>query len=137
MTWSHNLVKKLALVLLLFPLSLLGQSTSGELHLRVSDPSGLGVKTTVQIVSQANQYRNTLVTSDSGSLDVQRLPFGIYQLEVSQAGFAPVSESLEIHSSIPTEYSIQLKLPTVNQSVTVNNADTLIDPDQAGAVSQL
>src|SRR5271154_3417762 len=119
MTRSQYLVKKLALVLLLFPLPLLSQSTSGELRLRVTDPSGLGVKTTLQIISQANQYRNTLVTSDQGTLDVQRLPYGTYQLQVSQAGFAPVSESLDIHSSIPTEYAIQLKLPTVNQSVTV------------------
>ncbi len=36
-------------------LPLLGQSNSGELRLRVMDPAGLGVKTTVQIVSQANQ----------------------------------------------------------------------------------
>ena len=64
------------------------QSNSGELRLKVTDPAGLGVKTTVQIVSEANQYRNTLATSDQGSLDVQRLPYGIYQLEIRQPGFA-------------------------------------------------
>jgi len=113
------------------------QSNSGELRLRVTDPDGLGLKTMVQIVSRANQYRNTLATSDLGNLDVQRLPYGIYQIEIKQSGFASVSESVEIHSSIPTKYAIQLKLPSVNESVTVRAANTLIDPDQAGSVNQV
>jgi TonB-dependent Receptor Plug Domain len=120
-----------------FILPLFGQSNNGELRLRVVDPGGLGVRTTVQITSKANQYRSVLATSDQGSLDVQRLPFGIYQLEFKQPGFADVSESVDIHSSIPIEHTVQLKLPTVNQSVTVSAADTLIDPDRAGAVSQV
>jgi TonB-dependent Receptor Plug Domain len=130
-------MKKFAVLLLICALPVFSQSNSGKLRLKVTDPSGLGVKTTVQIVSKANQYRNILATSDQGNLEVQRLPYGIYRLEISQPGFAPVSESVEIHSSIPTEYAIQLKLPTVNQSVTVSTAETLIDPDQAGAVSQI
>ena len=113
------------------------QSNSGELRLRVTDPDGLGVKTMVQIVSKGNQYRNTLATTDLGNLDVQRLPYGIYQIEIKQSGFASVSESVEIHSSIPTRYAIQLKLPSVNESVTVSAANTLIDPDQAGSVNQV
>src|SRR6202522_2708459 len=44
---------------------------------------------------------------------------------------------VEIRSSIATELVIQLKLPTVNQSVTVITPDTLIDPDQAGSVNQI
>jgi hypothetical protein len=113
------------------------QSNSGELRLRVTDPDGLGVKTMIQIVSKGNQYRNTLATTDLGNLDVQRLPYGIYQIEIKQSGFASVSESVEIHSSIPTRYAIQLKLPSVNESVTVSAANTLIDPDQAGSVNQV
>ncbi|HKN73175.1 MAG TPA: TonB-dependent receptor plug domain-containing protein [Terriglobales bacterium] len=103
----------------------------------MSDPAGLAVKTTVQITSKANGYRNTLATSDEGRLNVQRLPYGIYQLEIEQPGFAQISESVDIHSSIPTEYTVQLKLRTVNQAVTVSAANTLINPDQAGAVSQI
>jgi hypothetical protein len=68
---------------------------------------------------------------------VRRLPYGIYQLEIKQSGFAGISESVEIHSSIPTEYTVQLKLSTVNQSVTVSAPNTLIDPDQAGSVNQI
>jgi hypothetical protein len=121
----------------LFSLCALGQSNRGELRLKVTDPAGLGVRATVQIFSHANQYQNSLTTSDQGSLNVQRLPFGIYRLEIRQPGFAGISESIEIHSSIPTEYAIRLRLPSVNESVTVTAPNTLIDPDQAGAVTQI
>ena len=116
---------------------LLGQSNSGELRLKVIEPTGLGARATIQIVSSANQYRRAFVTSDQGSLDIEHLPYGIYQLEIERPGFAHRVDSVEIRSSLPTEYKIQLALPTVNQSVTVNAANTLIDPDQAGSVSQI
>ncbi|MGC2108165.1 MAG: TonB-dependent receptor [Candidatus Korobacteraceae bacterium] len=125
------------LVVLLLGGCALGQSDRGELHLTVTDPAGLGVKATVQIVSEANQYRNTLTTSDQGTLSVQRLSYGIYQLTIDQPGFAPVNESVEVHSSIPLRHEIKLKLAAVKESVTVNAAGTLLDPDQAGAVNQI
>jgi hypothetical protein len=68
---------------------------------------------------------------------VQRLPYGLYQLEAEKPGFAVESESLEIRSSLPTDLKIQLKMATVNQSVTVNAINSLINPDQAGAVNHV
>jgi len=130
-------MKRFAVLFLFSALPVFGQSSSGELRLKVTDPSGLGVRTTVHIISQANQYRNVLATSDKGALDVKRLPYGIYQIEIALPGFATVSESIEIRSSLPTEHAVQLKLPTVNQSVRVGAASTLIDPDQPGSVSQI
>jgi hypothetical protein len=130
-------MRKLATIFFLCAWPVFCQSNSGELHLRVTDPSGLGVKTVVHVVSEANQYRSVLATSDEGSLNVKRLPYGIYQLEIEQPGFAPFAESVEIHSSLPISYAIQLKVSTVNQSVTVSTDSTLIDPDQAGYVSQI
>jgi hypothetical protein len=130
-------MKKLAALFLLFALPLLCQSNTGELHLKVTDPSGAGVKTTVQIVSEANQYRSTLTTDDQGGLDLQRLPFGLYQLQIGQPGFATASESVSIRSSIPIARTIQLKLNPVSQSVKVTAGNTLINPDQAGSVDQI
>ena len=52
-------MSRFAVVFFLCTMPLFSQSNSGELRLRVTDPAGLGVRTTVQIVSQANQYRNT------------------------------------------------------------------------------
>jgi hypothetical protein len=116
---------------------LFAQSNSGELRLKVTDPTGWGVKTAVELSCAANQYRSSLTTSDQGILNIQRLAYGIYQLELERPGFAKVSESVEIRSSVPTFHAVQFKLPTVNQSVTVTTTNTLIDPDQAGAVNHI
>ena len=127
------------IVVLVFSSSLLllGQSNSGELRLRVTDPSGFAVKTPVQIVSEANQYRRVLSTDDQGTLTLQRLPYGVYDVQINQPGFAKVSQSVDVHSSIPAEYVIHLQVTAPNESVTVSAANTLIDPDQAGSVNQI
>jgi hypothetical protein len=113
------------------------QTNTGELRLKVTDPSGAGVKTTVSIVSDANQYHTSLPTSATGALDVQRLPFGVYQLSVAQSGFAPAVATVEIRSTIATEFTLALKLPEVQQSVSVSTPETLVDPDQPGQVYQI
>ena len=130
-------MNRLAFILVFCAAPLFAQSYSGELRLKVTDPLGHGVKTTVQISSTANHYRNSLATSDDGILDFQRLPFGIYQLEIDQPGFALLSQSVEIRSSIPTELTLKLDLPSVKESLTVKAVNTLIDPDQAGYVGQI
>jgi hypothetical protein len=130
-------MKRLITFLVLCPVLLAAQSQMGELRLKVVDPGGLGVKTTVHITSQASQYSNTLETGAQGTLDVQRLSFGLYQLQVNVSGFAPVTETVEVHSSIPVQHTITLKLASVEESVNVQAQGTLIDPEQAGSINQI
>jgi hypothetical protein len=115
----------------------LAQSNSGELDLKVMDASGPAVKTPVHLLSEANQYSSTLETNSRGQVVFGRLPYGSYRLEISKPGYAPLSEILAIRSALPVQRTAQLKLPSVQQSVTVNAASTLIDPDQPGAVVQV
>src|SRR3984957_10261450 len=121
----------------MFAFPALGQTNNGELRLRVVDPSGLGVKAAVQLASEAHQYQTPLSTNDDGSLAVQRLPFGIYQIEIRRSGFGDVSQTVQIRSSVPAELRIELKLPSVEQTVTVTSNSTLVNPDQPGAVNQI
>jgi hypothetical protein len=116
-----------ALSCLLCAMPLFSQSNTGELRIKVTDPTGLAVRCSAELISEANQYRNRLATDDQGNLDVQRLPFGVYQLGIK----------IEVRSSIPTDHAIQLQLPSVSSSVTVKAGDTLINPDQAGSVDQV
>lgn len=103
----------------------------------MTDPSGLAVKTAIRVISEANQYRRVLSTDDQGAVTLQHLPYGVYQIQINQPGFAEVAESIDVHSSIPTEHLIQLRVVAPSESVTVNAANTLIDADQAGSVSQV
>ncbi len=131
------MTKRLAVLFLLSALPAFCQTNTGELRIKVTDPSGAGVKSTVLVVSEANQYRASLSTNDHGVLNVLRLPFGIYQVQINQRGFQPASATIQIRSSIPVSYSIPLKLSPVKESVTVKGGKTLINPDQAGSVNQI
>ena len=129
--------KALTIAVFLWALPILSQSTTGELRLTITGPNGLGVKSTVEIVSQGNQYRNTFTTDEQGNLDAKRLPYGIYQLQIRAQGFAQDSEPVDIRSALPLDRSIRLKLGTVSESVKVTAADTLVDPYRAGSVNEI
>ena len=131
------MTKRLAALFLLYALPAFCQTNTGELRLTVTDPSAHGVKTTVLVTSEANQYRTSLSTNDQGELNVLRLPFGIYQVQINQPGFEPVLQTIQIQSSIPATQNIRLTLSAVKESVTVNAGNTLINPDQAGSVNQI
>ncbi|MGC1106425.1 MAG: TonB-dependent receptor [Candidatus Acidiferrales bacterium] len=113
------------------------QANTGELRLKVTDTSGLGVKALVRLQNEASQYDNTLETDDSGQLDAKRLPFGAYQVQIQQPGFAPYSQSIEVRSQLPTDFNISLRVASINTRVSVTVNNTLIDPDQAGSVNQI
>jgi len=128
-----------ALLLLFVSLSPTNAQTNiGELRLKVTDPSGLAVaKASVTLRSEANQYDNTLQTDDNGRLQALRLPFGTYQVEINKTGFAPLSESIEIRSQLPTDANAQLRVARLTEQVTVAANNTLINPDQPGSVNQI
>jgi outer membrane cobalamin receptor len=116
---------------------LLGQSNSGELRIRVTDPSGLGVKSSVELVSEANQFQKTLTTDGLGDLVVKRIPFGVYRVQIDHPGFAVFQDSIEVRSAIPADYTAKLSIASANTSVVVNDADTLIDPHRTGAINHV
>ena len=133
----HVLTIKICLILILCTVFLCAQTNVGELRLRVTDQAGLGVKSTVQLVSEGNQVRQTLFTDDGGNLVAKQLPFGVYRLEVHHEGFAPFSDSVEIRSAIPAEYHVTLRIALLSTSVTVKDEDTLIDPHSSGAINRI
>ncbi len=95
------------------------------------------MKAAVQLVSEANDYRNTLITDDAGSLIAKRLPFGLYRIKIDQPGFAEVSTPVEVRSAIPITYSIKLSLASVTTSIVVNDTSTLIDPHRADSSNEI
>ncbi len=115
----------------------LSQANQGELQLRITDPSGHGIKVQVHVIGDAIQYDALLVTDSQGAVTAQRLPFGFYRVQVQEPGFDVLSEAIEVHSSIPVRRLLQLRIASVLQSVTVDAIKTLLDPDQAGAVNRI
>jgi hypothetical protein len=108
------------IVTVLATAALLAQSETGELRLKVTDPAGLGVQSSVEIISEENQVRQSLTTDDARNAVAKRLPFGIYQVRVAPPGFVPFMDTFEIRSALPTPIHIQLTLAGVNASVVVS-----------------
>jgi hypothetical protein len=125
----------IAIVLTALPLA--AQSHAGELRLKVTDPEGLAVRSSITLVCEANQYRGNFVTDDSGTVVAKRLPFGVYRVQVDRPDFAPASASVEIRSAAPVELAIHLSLASVTTSVTVQDSNTLIDPYRAGSSNEI
>jgi hypothetical protein len=130
------------LVFLIFSVPLLAtaskaQSNVGELRLKVTDPSGSGVKTSIELLCEANQFRQIYVTDGSGVTTARRLPFGVYQVDVQQQGFAAFHDVVEIRSAMPEEFPISLSLASVSTSVTVKETETLVDPHRTGSVDRI
>jgi len=125
------------LTLSLFTSALRAQSNSGELRLKITDPAGLGLASKVALRSEANNFRRSYSTDESGALVVKNLPFGIYYADIEHEGFAPISELLEIRTAIPIERRFALSVAAINTSVEVNATNTLIDPHETGTVNRI
>jgi hypothetical protein len=125
------------LIFFLCAIPAFGQSETGELRLKVTDSSGLAVKSVVDLVSEANQFHQAFETDDGGNVTAKRIPFGLYRVQVQHQGFASYSDSVEVRSAIPAEYTIKLSVASVSTSVTVKETETLIDPYRPAAVNQI
>jgi hypothetical protein len=63
----------LIILILLGTIPIVAQSTTGELRLTVTDPAGRGLKSSVELVSEGNEYRQAFTTDGQGKLDAKRL----------------------------------------------------------------
>ena len=121
----------------LLALGQFGQSHTGELRILVTDGSGLALPGPVEVVSEANAFRQILNTNSAGVLVVRRLPFGSYRVQVARNGFADVSGLIEIRSALPADYRVTMSLATVQTHVTVSPDSTLLDPHQPASVHRV
>jgi hypothetical protein len=132
-----NTLKRFLLAALLIALPVFGQSNAGELRLTITDSSGHAIQAHVQLVSEANEYNQSFTADRQGNLDVRRLPYGVYEVQIQAPNFTTVSEDISIHSSLPVVRTIQLQVASVHQSVTVRATGMLIDPYEAGSEQEM
>src|SRR5712671_2517903 len=100
----HPALKSQVVLVALFlclPTYLMAQSNTGALNVKVVDPAGLGLRSVVELVCEANQVHRAYSTDIGGILDAKMLPFGIYRIQVSQKSFRTYSALVEIRSAFP------------------------------------
>src|SRR5690348_10423781 len=122
---------------LIVSVQLFAQSNAGGLRLKVVDPTGLGLQSSVELVSESNQFRQMYSTDEAGNLAARNLPFGLYRIEVKRPGFAIQSAAVEIRSAIAAEVRVQLSVAPAQTAVEVGDSDTLIDPHRTGSINRI
>ena len=125
------------LSLLLLTVPLLAQTEAGELRISVTDSTGLPLPASVDLTSEANQFRRTYQCGSDGKLSAKRLPFGLYRLQVHREGFAPLSELIDVRSAVPLERHVTLGVAAVETTMVVNDAQTLLDPSRTGSINRI
>jgi len=114
-----------------------GQVNTGELRLRVTDQTGNGLKASVTVASEANQYRNAFNANNAGEVDIKALAYGVYLLRAEMPGFAATMETVEVRSALPAERALRLTIAPVATSVQVSASAPLIDPNRPSSVMQI
>jgi hypothetical protein len=130
------LFQRLAIILL-WALPLFGQSSTGELRLRITDPDGLAIKATAELSNDANEFRRAYVADDGGTLTARSLPFGRYRLKVVYEGFSSFDGLIEIRTALPTEYRIKLNIAALSTALDVTAEGTLLDPDRTTSLNRI
>jgi hypothetical protein len=123
---------RILLGLLLLPCAI-AQRGTGELRLTVTDDSGAGVPATVGLASESTNTRQNLTLPADGRLSFKNLPFGLYRIAVTEAGFLPYSGLIEIRSEVPRTLDVVLGIQPIETAVGVRESDTMVDPNRTGA----
>jgi hypothetical protein len=114
-------------------LPLWAQNNTGELRLIVKDPSGGAVTATVELVNNSTKTQQVVTIPSTGRYSFKDLPLGPYVLTITQSGFAPYSQLVQLTSVLPQTDRVTLSVNTVQTSVQVNDSDTLLNPDRTSA----
>ncbi len=121
----QSLFIAVVLALALSPASVGAQSTgtSGSISGTVADPSNAVVpKATVEIRNPVSGFYRSTTTDNSGKFSISNVPFNPYHLTVTNPGFAPYVQDIDVRSTVPVSLSIGLAVKGTSTTVTVEGA---------------
>lgn len=113
------------------------QRNVGEVRVKVTDATGAALSAWVELVSLANQLRETYQTAPDGTVRLTALPFGPYQLRIFRDGFAPQTRQIDLRSEIPLQLNITLDVAPLAYLVEIKEEQTLLDPHRTGAAFRI
>src|SRR5215813_303175 len=110
-------------VLFLFVMgaALFAQSVaSGTIEGTVVDSTGaVIVGATVEIRNPISGFERTTVTDSMGTFRFTNIPFNPYHLQVSQQGFAPAAQDVNVRSSVTVPVKLMLSVAGLSETVQV------------------
>ncbi len=103
---------------------------AGAIRGTVTDPSGAVVPSaTVRLTNDASGFARTTISDATGQFTVANIPFNQYRVEVKAKGFAPLSQSAEIRSSVGVTVNLVLQVEGASQTVIVEAQGDLVEDD--------
>ena len=116
------------LAFLLLPICLHAQSDTARIQGQVTDATGGALPGATVVITNIDTNATKTVTSDAaGNFAFPSLQRGNYKADVSDAGFAPQSQSFTLDVSQAQSLSFRLQPGEVATSVTVTDAAPLVE----------
>jgi Carboxypeptidase regulatory-like domain len=96
----------------------------------VTDQSGAVVPgATVQLTNSVSGLDRIATTDVTGQFSFTNVPFNPYQINVSAKGFGPLSQSIDLRSSVGADLKLILPVGGASSTVTVQASGDLIEDD--------
>jgi hypothetical protein len=103
---------------------------AGALRGTVTDPTGAVVAgATLHLTNHVSGVDRTTTTDELGQFSIANIPFNTYRLSVAAAGFASLSQSVEIRSLVGINLKLVLQIAASSQTVTVEASGDLVETD--------
>ncbi len=113
------LFRSIFFILLMVP-SVLFAESAGIVRGRVVGPDNQPLAgVLVQLRNGFTGFKQDAATTSDGSFSFRNVPFNPYDLRVEVQGFAPVSESVDVHTTVPVETTITLKVVALSEAISV------------------
>ncbi len=128
--WLRASAVLLTLALLMtwgLPRLMFAQEMEGELRVTVHDAAGKAMVAQVQVNGRNPRFHAESETDSQGEAILRRLPFGVYQMQVTSQGFQPFTKQIEIQSNVPKKVEATLQVATVVTEITVEEKAPLLD----------
>jgi hypothetical protein len=103
---------------------------AGAVRGTVTDPSGAVIpNATVHLTNERSGLDRTATSDAAGQFSFSNVPFNPYRIDVTAKGFAHLSQSVEIRSSLGITVNLVLQIAGASQTVTVESGGDLIEDD--------
>ncbi len=101
---------------------------AGTVRGTVTDPSGAVIPgARVRLNDPVSQFERATTTDATGQFSIPNVPFNPYRLDVSAKGFANLSQTVEIRSSVGLDLKLALQVSGGTQTVTVESGGDLTE----------
>ncbi len=115
--------------------SIFGQARIGTVQGTVKDPGGALVPDAEVTISQpVTRYTQHVETDRQGAFKLVNVPFNTYTISVKAAGFQPLTQTLDLESTIPLTLDFSVQIAGTEAAVTITQENTaMIETDRSSS----